>query len=124
MLNDFVKLCGGNLQYIMSEFNVTVNNFEHEVMKAYKPVLIDFWASWCGPCKMIAPVISAIAEEQAGKVKVCKINVDDEPELANAFKITSIPTLVVVKNGKVVNMSVGLQSKSNICAMLGLNSQL
>lgn len=71
---------------------------------------------------MIAPVISAIAEEQAGKV--CKIKVDDEPELANAFKIASIPTLVVVKHGKVVNMSIGLQSKSNICAMLGLNSQL
>lgn len=106
----------------MSEINISMSNFELEVMQADLPVLIDFWASWCGPCKMIAPVISAIAEEQAGKVKVCKINVDDEPELANAFKITSIPTLVVVKNGKVVNMSVGLQSKSNICAMLGLNS--
>lgn len=104
----------------MLEVNVTMNNFEEEVMKADKPVLIDFWASWCGPCKMIAPIISTIAQEQAGKVKVCKINVDDEPELANAFKISSIPTLVVVKEGKVTNMSVGLQSKSNICALLGL----
>lgn len=104
----------------MSEVNVTVSNFEAEVMKSDLPVLIDFWASWCGPCKMIAPIISAVAEEYAGKVKVCKVNVDDEPELANAFKISSIPTLVVVKDGKVTNVSVGLQSKSNICAMLGV----
>ena len=104
----------------MSEVNVTVSNFEVEVMKADLPVLIDFWASWCGPCKMIAPIVSAVAEEYAGKIKVCKINVDDEPELANAFKISSIPTLVVVKDGKVTNVSVGLQNKSNICAMLGV----
>ncbi|MCQ2373145.1 MAG: thioredoxin [Phascolarctobacterium sp.] len=104
----------------MSEVNVTMNNFDEEVMKADKPVLIDFWASWCGPCKMIAPIVSVIAEEYAGRVKVCKVNVDDEPELANAFKISSIPTLVVVKDGKVTNVSVGLQSKSNICALLGL----
>lgn len=104
----------------MSEVNVTMNNFDEEVMKADKPVLIDFWASWCGPCKMIAPIVSVIAEEYEGKVKVCKVNVDDEPELANAFKISSIPTLVVVKDGKVTNVSVGLQSKSNICALLGL----
>ena len=104
----------------MSEVNVTMNNFDEEVMKADKPVLIDFWASWCGPCKMIAPIVSVIAEEYAGRVKVCKVNVDDEPELANAFKISSIPTLVVVKDGKVTNVSVGVQSKSNICALLGL----
>lgn len=102
----------------MAEVNITAANFEAEVMKSDIPVMIDFWASWCGPCKMLAPVVSKIAEEYAGKVKVGKVNVDEQPELAGAFNISSIPTLVVIKEGKITNMSVGFQSKSQICEML------
>ena len=76
--------------------NITKNNFEQEVLHSDKPVLIDFWAPWCGPCRMLSPVISEIAEEYGDKVKVCKVNVDDEGELAASFNVMSIPTLVVV----------------------------
>ena len=85
----------------MSEMNITKNNFEQEVLHSDKPVLIDFWAPWCGPCRMLSPVISEIAEEYGDKIKVCKVNVDDEGELAASFNVMSIPTLVVVKDGKV-----------------------
>jgi thioredoxin 1 len=102
----------------MAELNITKNNFEREVLRSDKPVLIDFWASWCGPCRMLSPVISEIAEETAGEVKVCKVNVDDEAELASIFNVSSIPMLVVVKDGKVVNASVGVRPKDQILAML------
>lgn len=102
----------------MSETIITKNNFNDEVMHSDKPVLIDFWATWCGPCQMQSPIIAEIAKEYDGKVKVCKINVDDEPELASEFRINSIPTLVVMKDGEVINAAVGLRSKEQIAAML------
>jgi len=98
----------------MAEITITKENFEEEVINNDKPVLIDFWASWCGPCKMLAPNVEEIANEYSDEIKVGKVNVDDEPELASAFGISSIPTLVVIKNAKVTNTSVGYRSKSEI----------
>lgn len=99
------------------EFTITKNNFQNEVINSDKPVLIDFWASWCGPCRMLSPVISDIAKSHP-EIKVCKINVDEENELAAKFEVTSIPTLVVIKDGKIVNHSVGYRSKADIEKML------
>ena len=87
-------------------------------MQSGLPVLIDFWASWCGPCRMLAPVIEQIAEKTAGSVKVGKVNVDEEPELAAAFQVTSIPTLVVIRDGKITQTAVGVQPKDRILDML------
>ena len=102
----------------MAEITITKENFEAEVIKSDKPVLIDFWASWCGPCKMLSPIIAQIADEYDGKIKVGKVNVDEQPELANAFSVSSIPTVVVIKEGKVTNMSVGYRPKDQIEALL------
>lgn len=101
----------------MSEIIITKENFESEVMKSEKPVLIDFWASWCGPCKMLSPVISEIAEEYSEKIKVCKVNVDDEPELSSEFNVSSIPMLVVMKEGQVTDISVGYRPKEEIISL-------
>lgn len=98
----------------MLEVNLTKQNFESEVLKAEGVVLVDFWATWCGPCKMIAPVIGEIAEEYKGKVKVGKVNVDEEGELAANYQISSIPTLVLFKNGNIINVVVGFHSKSEL----------
>lgn len=103
----------------MAELKLTKDNFETEVLKSDQPVLIDFWADWCGPCKMLAPTIAEIADEYAGKVKVGKINVDEEPELAAAFRINSIPTVVLMRDGKVENLVVGYCPKERLTAMLG-----
>ena len=102
----------------MAELKITSKNFEREVLQSDKPVLIDFWASWCGPCRMLSPTISEIAEEYKGKVKVGKVNVDEESELAAMFRVSSIPLLVVMKDGKVVNSSVGVRPKEQIVGML------
>jgi len=102
----------------MSVFKVTKNNFKQEVIDSDKPVLLDFWASWCGPCRMVSPIVEQVAEETTNNAKVGKINVDEEPELAQAFNIMSIPTLVVVKNGKIVQSAVGVKTKQAILSML------
>ena len=101
----------------MSVININKDNFEAEVMKSDKPVLLDFWASWCGPCRMVSPVVDEIAEER-NDIKVGKINVDQERELAEAFGVYSIPTLVIMKDGKIVNQAVGARPKEQILAML------
>ncbi len=100
----------------MSVVTITKDNFENEVMKSTVPVLIDFWASWCGPCKMLSPVIEEIANEVTDK-KICKVNVDGQPELARQFGVMSIPTLVVMDNGEIVKKSMGVQPKNSVLSM-------
>ena len=95
----------------------TRENFQKEVVESDVPVLIDFWASWCGPCRMVGPIVEEIAAERSD-IKVCKINVDEQPELASAFRIMSIPTLLVMKNGKVTGQAVGARPKQAILSML------
>lgn len=102
----------------MAELKITRENFENKVMKSNIPVLIDFWAPWCGPCRMMGPIIEQLAEEYEGKAKVGKVNVDEEGELSQAFGVMSIPTIVLVKDGKVVKQAVGARPKAEVEAML------
>lgn len=101
----------------MSVINITKENFNTEVLGSDKPVLIDFWASWCGPCRMVSPIVDEIAQERTD-IKVGKVNVDEQSELASQFGVMSIPTLVVMKGGKVVNRSVGARPKKDILSLL------
>ena len=101
----------------MSAITITKNNFASEVLQSDKTVLLDFWASWCGPCRMLSPIVDQVADERPD-VKVGKVNVDEQPELAGQFGVMSIPTLVVIKNGQIVNQSVGAKPKNAILAML------
>ena len=101
----------------MKTMNISRENFQNEVLKADRPVLLDFWAPWCRPCRMVVPIIEEIANERAD-IKVGKVNVDEQPELASAFGVMSIPTLVVMKDGRVVNQSMGARPKKDILAML------
>ena len=104
----------------MSELKITKDNFKKEVLESKLPVLLDFWAVWCGPCRMLAPVVEEIANEFDGQVKVGKVNVDEEPELSEMFSVMSIPMLVVIKNGKIVNTSIGYKPKEDVAALLDL----
>ena len=97
---------------------LTEDNFESEALKSSSPVLVDFWAEWCGPCKMISPVLDELANEYQGKVKIGKINVDEHQELAAQFRVTAIPTLLVIKNGQVAEQMVGAKSKRDLKASL------
>ena len=101
----------------MSAININKNNFQNEIMDSEKTVLLDFWASWCAPCRMVVPIIEEIAGERPD-IKVGKINVDEQPELASKFGIMSIPTLVVLKNGKIVQQVSGARPKNAILEML------
>ena len=106
----------------MAEVILTKANFESEVLNSDIPVLVDFWASWCGPCMMLSPVIEEIAEEFAGKIKVGKVNVDEQNELAMQYRVASIPTLLLFKNGQLVNTSVGFMPKNAIVEKFELNA--
>ncbi len=101
----------------MSVLTITKDNFDKEVTGSDRPVLLDFWATWCGPCRMVSPTVDAIAEERAD-IKVGKINVDEQPGLAAKFGVMSIPTLLVMNNGEIVKKSVGAMPKASILAML------
>jgi thioredoxin 1 len=92
----------------------TDSNFESEVLKSSEPVLVDFWAEWCGPCKMLTPIVEDLAKEYDGKIKIGKLNVDHSPASASRYGITSIPTILFVKNGKVADQQIGLLSKNSL----------
>ena len=102
----------------MSTVKITTTNFEQEVLQSQIPVLLDFWADWCGPCRMAAPIIDEIAAETAGKVKVGKVNVDTDIELAQRYRIASIPTFLVFKTGELTEKAIGLQSKEDLVNLL------
>ena len=101
----------------MAEIAITTSNFEEVVLKSDVPVLVDFWAAWCGPCKMLSPIVKEIAEEVEG-IKVGKVNVDEEPDLAMKYKIMSIPTIMIFQGGEVVNKAIGMQTKAGLLEML------
>ncbi|OIO10773.1 MAG: thioredoxin [Elusimicrobia bacterium CG1_02_63_36] len=98
----------------MAELQLTDDNFEKEVLQATEPVLVDFWAPWCGPCRMLTPIVEELAGEYEGKVKVAKLNTDDNPNAATRFNISAIPTILFFKGGKVEQQLVGVHSKADI----------
>ncbi len=100
------------------EITLTKENFTAEVLQSDVPVLVDFWATWCGPCRMIAPIVEEIADELDGKVKVGKVNVDENEELTAQFGIASIPTILIFKNGEIANTQIGFCAKDQLVSML------
>lgn len=104
----------------MSVINLDSKNFEEEVLNSEVPVLIDFWATWCGPCRMMAPVVEEIANEVGEKAKVCKVNIDENKDIAEKYDVMSIPTFIIIKNGKVAATTVGVQPKENIIKLLNI----
>jgi thioredoxin 1 len=105
----------------MAELKITAGNFDREVKRADKPVLLDFWADWCGPCRMLSPTVSQIAEEYSDKIKVGKVNVDEEPDLSNSFGVQSIPMLVLMRRGQIIASSIGNQPVENIRKLIDDN---
>ena len=101
----------------MSIIHINQENYHREVLASEQPVLLDFWASWCGPCRMLSPILEKVAQERPD-VKVCKVNIDEQPDLASQYQVFSIPTLMVMKNGQIVNQSVGVRPKGQILSML------
>lgn len=102
----------------MSAINLNRNNFEEVVLNADKPVLIDFWATWCGPCRMQSPVIEELSDELEGSAVIAKLNVDENPELAAQFSVMSIPTLVIIKDGKIIGRRTGVTPKATLLSIL------
>ena len=98
--------------------NITKSNFEKEVIFSEIPVVLDFWAMWCGPCKMLSPVLDELAAEYSDRARFCKVNVDDEPELSARFGIASVPTLIFLKNGEILKKTVGYREKDELEGML------
>ena len=105
----------------MAVVELNKDNFEKEVLQARTPVLIDFWANWCGPCRMMGPVVEEIAKSMETSLKVGKVNIDDNPELAEKYNVMSIPTFVVLKNGQETGRTVGVQSKEEIVKLISIN---
>lgn len=118
-IDDIVKKQKGYMVNNMA-IKITKDNFESEVLKSELPVLIDFWAAWCGPCKAIGPIVEELSTEVSGIAKVCKINVDEEMSLAQQFSVMSIPTIIIFKGGKEVNRVVGGRQKSELRSLLGV----
>ncbi len=106
----------------MAEITLTAQNFEEEVLKSELPVVVDFWATWCGPCRMLAPVVAKIAEKFDGKIKVGKVNVDDEVELAAKYEVAAIPTILRIEGGEVVEKTMGFMSQEQLEEALGLDT--
>lgn len=104
----------------MAEVILTKENFEKEVKESQLPCLVDFWATWCGPCKMMAPIVEELSKDFEGKVKVCKLNIDDEPEMAISYGVMSIPTFIVFENGEVKTKAIGYREKGDLIDALGL----
>lgn len=105
----------------MTTVKIDKNNFQADVLQATEPVVVDFWAEWCGPCKMIAPALDEIAAEMGGKVKIAKVNIDENPELAAQFGVRSIPTLMLFKGGEVADMKVGAAPKTALSSWISGN---
>lgn len=105
----------------MATLKIDKNNFQSDVLQSVEPVVVDFWAEWCGPCKMIAPALDEIAAEMGGKVKIAKVNIDENPELAAQFGVRSIPTLMLFKGGEVADMKVGAAPKTALSSWISGN---
>ena len=104
----------------MATIDVTKETFQEEVLQSELPVLVEFWATWCGPCKALAPIMDEISEEYKGKVKVCKVNIDDQAELAAEYSVMAVPSIMVVKEGEITSAAVGYRAKEEFTGMLDL----
>ena len=107
----------------MDILNITKHNYQKEIHEAKETVLLDFWAPWCGPCRMVSPIVDEVAREATDRVKIGKVNVDEQPELAESFRVMSIPTLIVMQDGEIVEQKVGVQNKEAILKMLEFDEE-
>ena len=107
----------------MDILNITKHNYQKEMHEAKETVLLDFWAPWCGPCRMVSPIVDEVAREATDRVKIGKVNVDEQPELAESFRVMSIPTLIVMQDGEIVEQKVGVQNKEAILKMLEFDEE-